>query len=82
VIIEDSTAASAVCGELKSLEFARGSDWSCLYISKVFLKRECEGNWDWHLHLHQIGRLENVNDTFMQVLHVMGPSFYFLKPST
>ena len=34
------------------------------------------------MHLHQIGRLEKLNDTFMQLLHVVGHSFCFLDSST
>ena len=53
-----------------------------MFVYQGFLKTGIPGKLGLALHLHQIGRLENLNDTFMQVFHVIGPSFYFLDRTT
>jgi hypothetical protein len=40
-----------------------------MFVYQGFLKTGMPGKLGLALHLHQIGRLENLNDTFMQVFH-------------
>jgi hypothetical protein len=53
-----------------------------MFVYQGFLKTGMPGKLGLALHLHQIGRVENLNDTFIQVFHVIGPPFCFLNPTT